>query len=681
MGKQSSYPEAALPLSGADGEYATGVQNGITVQLPTAAIAALADGQNVRRPEYFGAIGDGVADDSAALVDFCSWMCGAPGRVGILSQTYRWARQSSPRYTSSYLTEGAITLINPSNTTLIWAGGVLLMDNLNPSTGNGDQSHGVFVCSIAQQSSGLFLLGRPRVEWKTQPNARSQGDAFHFQGYPSDNSLGTASNGLISNITVGQSFAKWAPQVGSIMCGVSDVDWASHESYQTLADGWHVNASRRVSAGRIKGYETGDDVCAFVTYYSSSSVEGSTPGFSPYFQPNLGNFSNYASSVTDVVNDNGATDALRFAGSLKVRVDSVSSEGGVHAFVQDGGLAGGSDAWTYQQSMGCSVGKVAATGGDEGAFLRSFNVSIATDLSTYWKTDTIIENLEVLSPSSWGIEADSIVGFRVGFADLDGGGAAGGGISMNSIQDVVLGQVHLANVTIASSISGFTNSVGFGATRPVTGLKIGAMWTHSAPFQLVDVSGFDIGSYRSDSSPTHGLYTTNCSDGLIGGVRVYNCNTSAAGSIRALIFTPGQRITVNSFLLDQGNVTIAASIEFGGGGNSTNRPADIHVVRSDITTNISSTADLTTFQAGSFGAVNCTVEGNYRNADGVLRYSMWRNEYEGNVAGLPTAISSGANATVNDATSTTVGATVVGGGANTVGVKYVTASATWIIGG
>ena len=649
-------------------------------------------GQTVRTAESFGAVGDGVTGNRAAFRLISQWLSpalngGIGNRTVIFSGVYRIERASAPFFTGNFLTEGALYIQNPNNTGIYgYPGATILMDNLNPSTGDGDQDHCFFACSLGAQSSGLFIDGQMSFGWKTVANARSQGDAIHIQGYPSTNTLGTNNNGLISDIRIGKTFSFNAPQVGSIICGCANVDWTSHESNGTLADCWHSNACQNVQIGQIKGLNCGDDTCAFVTYYSTTSVDGPVPGFSPYYQPSLGAFSNYNCVVGQVLSYNSLTDGLRLAGAYQVSVDLVLAYSGIHAFVQDAGLAGGPDAWSYQQSMGCFVGFIGAYGCAEAAYFNAFNVTIAGNPSSFWKTDTLIGHIESRSVTNWCIEVDSVVGLRFGFVDSDGGGGAGGGLSLNGFQDITFGDVKLANSASTTSLNGYTNGVTFGSLRPTTGLKMGNVWTEGVQFQLVDITGLSFASFRSNNSVLSGLIMTTCSDIVAGPIQVQNFNRGA-GTAYGVLLDPIQRAQFSSILITQDDTAITASIEIGG-GTGTYVAQDIHISWFHVNTNLApaNPTDYVSIQGGADAPVNYQLRGTYRNSDGVLHASDYGFSFITTVAALPGTTANGMTVAggprrfmVTDATTTTFGAAVVGGGSNPVPV-YRDPSGTWRIG-
>ena len=154
-----------------------------------------------------------------------------------------------------------------------------------------------------------------------------------------------------------------------IFFGCSDIQVTSHTATETLADSCHFNACRRAAVTTIVSNGSGDDACAFVTYYCNDDptvIEGGDPGNDPYYQDGLGEWSNYGSIVgTIICNDNPAS-GLRLAGALNVQVGAVMAANSRQATIVDATVAGQStfgaaNHWTYLQSRDCVIRSIHAT--------------------------------------------------------------------------------------------------------------------------------------------------------------------------------------------------------------------------------------------------------------------------------------------------------------------------------
>src|SRR3954454_11338463 len=122
----------------------------------------------------FGAVGDGVADDQPALTRATQAMTQNKGGVLYFpSGTYRSGRDRP----------NGIEFVGVSNVTILFdPGAVLLMDNLDPHSGLGDHGHGILFRGPCHN----ITLMNVSVKWAKKPTNRSMGDAFRFEGFPSD---------------------------------------------------------------------------------------------------------------------------------------------------------------------------------------------------------------------------------------------------------------------------------------------------------------------------------------------------------------------------------------------------------------------------------------------------------------------------------------------------------------
>src|ERR1041385_1991516 len=150
----------------------------------------------------FGAIGDGIADDQPAIARAASAV--AKNKGGVLFfpwGVYRCARQA--------VMQNGIEFLGISNVTILFdPGAVLLMDNLNPQTGNGDWGHGILVRGPCRD----ITIMNASVKWAKRPKTRTMGDAFRFEGFPDEEKC-------ISNIRLLQCSAENSPQTGTVLMG------------------------------------------------------------------------------------------------------------------------------------------------------------------------------------------------------------------------------------------------------------------------------------------------------------------------------------------------------------------------------------------------------------------------------------------------------------------------------
>src|SRR5436190_8644066 len=118
-----------------------------------------------------GAVGDGVADDQAAITKAVKEVTENKGGVLYFPHgVYRCARQAGM--------QNAIEFTGISNVTILFdQGTLLLMDNLNPVSGAGDFGHGI----VFRGPCNNIILTNVAVKWAKKPSGRSMGDAFRFE--------------------------------------------------------------------------------------------------------------------------------------------------------------------------------------------------------------------------------------------------------------------------------------------------------------------------------------------------------------------------------------------------------------------------------------------------------------------------------------------------------------------
>lgn len=314
----------------------------------------------------FGAAGDGVADDQPALARAAQAV--AKNKGGVLyfpSGTYRIGR----------VTRNGIEFAGVSNVTVLFdAGAVLLMDNLNPQTGLGDRGHGVLVRGPCHD----ITLTNVAVKWAKKPAGRSEGDAFRFEGFPSDDRC-------ISRIRMLQCSAENSPQTGAVLMGCSDIDVEHFRVTRTLADGLHFNACRRARVDGVTGIETGDDTLSFVTYQDDKAINEYTGGPGSYARAGLGPWNSNGSTATNISATGGTANGVRLAGAMDVALSNVIVEGKLRGVIADcGRKEGNKHSWSWLASRGITISNVAAAGCTTGFYVANFNQPMTAD-DKWWR--------------------------------------------------------------------------------------------------------------------------------------------------------------------------------------------------------------------------------------------------------------------------------------------------------
>lgn len=267
-------------------------------------------------------------------------------------------------------------------------GAVLLMDNLD-SNGKGS-GHAFYFKGPAEN----LLLEGLHVKWKTKPLARSKGDAVMIDG--PNSAAGPADDRTFKNITIRDCHFENTPQTGMVLMGCSDIDIENINLVDTQADGIHLNACRHYAIDNVAGRNLGDDNIALVTYYNPSEITYSLHNNNqgPYTQPDLGEWSNYQGTVSNVdsADDIGAN-GIRIAGAFNVNIDNVKAHGRKAGIIIDAGKKGGTYHWSYQASKQIHINNVLATHCHVGVHIMSYNVTPQNPV--FWNFQINLNNVVV----------------------------------------------------------------------------------------------------------------------------------------------------------------------------------------------------------------------------------------------------------------------------------------------
>ncbi|HZV33582.1 MAG TPA: glycosyl hydrolase family 28-related protein [Verrucomicrobiae bacterium] len=324
----------------------------------------------------FGAVGDGIADDQPALTRAAKAV--AHNHGGVLyfpSGVYRCGRQAGM--------QNGIEFVGVSDVTILFErGAVLVMDNLNPQNNEGDHGHGIL---FRGPCTNIFVINAA-VKWVKKPGGRSMGDAFRFEGFPSDDRC-------ISNIRLIQCSAEFSPQVGAIFMGCSDIQVENFRAIKTYADGLHFNACRRVHVSGVTGIETGDDTLSFVTYEDDAAVNAYSGGPGSFARADFGEWNNTGSTASDIYAVGGGANGVRLAGAVNVALSNVNVEGKLRAIIADcGRKEGDKHSWSWLASRGITISNVMGIGCTSGFYASNFNQPM-TAQDKWWRFDIQLSNL------------------------------------------------------------------------------------------------------------------------------------------------------------------------------------------------------------------------------------------------------------------------------------------------
>ncbi|PWU19000.1 MAG: hypothetical protein C5B50_07585 [Verrucomicrobia bacterium] len=324
----------------------------------------------------FGAVGDGVADDQPPLIRTAQAV--ARNKGGVLYVpfgVYRCSRQAGM--------QNGIEFAGVSDVTILFdPGAVLMMDNLNPQNGQGDFGHGI----VFRGPSRNIAVINASVKWAKKPSGRSMGDAFRFEGFPSDDRC-------ISNIRLIQCSAEFSPQTGAVLMGCSDIYVENFRVTRTHADGLHFNACRRIHVSSVTGIETGDDTLSFVTYQDDSAVNVYSGGPGSYARADFGEWNNNGSTAANIYARGGTANGVRLAGAMNVALSDVIIEGKLRAVIADcGRKEANKHSWSWLASRGITICNVVATGCTTGFYVANFNQPMTAD-DKWWRFEIQLSNL------------------------------------------------------------------------------------------------------------------------------------------------------------------------------------------------------------------------------------------------------------------------------------------------
>jgi hypothetical protein len=324
----------------------------------------------------YGAVGDGVADDQLAITRAAGAVAQNKGGVLYLPfGVYRCARQAGE--------QNAIEFFGVSDVTVLFdPGAVLLMDNLNPKTGAGDRGHGILVRGPCHN----ITLANVAVKWATRPSGRSMGDAFRFEGFPSDDRC-------ISDVRLLQCSAQLSPQTGAVLMGCSDIYVENFRVTKTYADGLHFNACRRIQISGLTGIETGDDTLSFATYYDEKEQPLYGDPHGPFSRADLGDWNCTGTTATNIYAKGGTANGVRLAGALDVSLSNVIVEGKLRGVIADcGKKEANKHSWSWLASRGINITNLTAIGCTSAFYVSNFNQPMTGD-DRWWRFDVQLANL------------------------------------------------------------------------------------------------------------------------------------------------------------------------------------------------------------------------------------------------------------------------------------------------
>lgn len=475
----------------------------------SASMSTPAAGTTVNVKDY-GAVGDGIADDSAAIKAAESAMTSGD-RLYFPEGDYRFAQQNPTG-------QAAIVLSGLSNVTVEFAPGArLVMDNLDIN-GHGT-SHGI---RIEGAASHVTILNAT-IEWSTTPSARSFGDGLSVLGWPSDSPPPpgwTGSTGTVEFVSIINARVVNAPQAGAVIMGASDVTVTNFTAIGTKADGLHFNANRRVTLDGLTAQNTGDDGLAFVTYYDPTQQWTYGPTDGPFNQSGLGEWNNGGSVASNITVTGGGASGVRVQGGYDITITNVTVADKEFGLQINSSMATGPGDWTSLASRNVQISDVTIDGVQTGIVLATNNIDGTEDAEWWDFSGLSISDVTIRGATNWSVAVETPATTTSKFAGLtleniyaesmaaDGPfGGGNGGILLASLQDSAID-----NVRLVSDHNSDINILGAGQLRgsvsvadlPSSNLTVNDVILEGPGRILIqDIAGVqfgDIASYGADGT-------------------------------------------------------------------------------------------------------------------------------------------------------------------------------------
>jgi nitrous oxidase accessory protein NosD len=424
--------------------------------LAAPAVIALAACSSGSRPTVnvrdHGAVGDGTADDSAAIAAAVAALK-AGSVLHFPAGHYRFA-QRNPR------DGAAISVTGLSQIDIEFASDAeIVMDNVDTATRTGT-SHGILIRGPASD----IALRNVRIRW-AQETKRSMGDGIRIVGYPEG--VATVPNGWrgpaapVRGVTVADCVIQAAPQAGVVMLGVSDITVTDLRVENTQADGLHFNACRRVKVDGHRAVNPGDDGLALVTYFSDTSSYDSAA--QTFAFPGLTDWSNADFSVSNVEVSGGRANGVRLAGALRVDIKGLSVSDVQHGagVMIDSATAGHEVEWEYVSARDLTLSDLTVEDCDTGIHVLARPADTDDKRFTDFAID--IADAQLRRCTNWSVRVESlseqlVTGVSVGACTVNATSAAdgNGGVGLANTRGVHFGHLtieHAQAVTTFSTIN------------------------------------------------------------------------------------------------------------------------------------------------------------------------------------------------------------------------------------
>lgn len=615
MPKVADYSSGTLPTASAvPGALAIGADGLVRSDGSSWVPANEVPSENTFRPESYGAVGDGVADDSAALRAMEAAVVAAGGGTIELRGKYRM-----PTFWANGLN---ITVSNVS----VRGPGTILMDNLDedgvPQSTGDLNGHGVFV----DVSLENITIENVTVEWLTRPSARLAGDGFRFLGYPDDTGVTATKDSVTKtwkstrNVRLINCRAYKTPQAGAIFFGCRNI---VVENFVT-ADGWadrlHFNACRDAVVNGLIAINGGDDGLALVNYFHPTRVWQTTDeGTTPYHRPSLDEWCNSGFTVNNIrVRSNsgaGIGNGVRVAMCKGVTISGIHAESmGVNAVIVSSVMKSSGYGWTHLVSRDITINDVTFQGCASGVHFKSegtitqdqatTNGYGTVDLNEWYDFDVTIKSIRgrdctndfLLINNANGLRVGSVEGVYTTAKDFGVKSTGGKRISIESI-DVTRGLVAINKTS--------QDEAAWSSDTDRDDFSIGTITsrgsTSNYAVEFLRLNGIEVRRLRIIDCDKSALYFVNIANYNFPDVEIRNPNVGNTSS-RYGILHDLTRAGRMSYKIARGSQSLTV-VSTGGGSSSTLRSKDFVLIGEDRNTKNQTTHDCAS-QTGSFAPTN-----------------------------------------------------------------------------